>query len=529
MNKMIPIMNQKTLFLLVVTSSLLLSLGLPNEIFKQGSGFLTLLSLVPLYWASLHFKTWKEAGFYGALMMFIVHLCSSFWLANFKEFAIFTLGGSALATAVMGIPVGWFLKKIKELPRPIRPIYFASIWTIWEWGKSTGFLAYPWGTLPMGARSFTYLIQIADITGVWGISFLLALIAASTAEYITSITKKEQKEIKKSLVLSLSLLFFSCLYGFIALQTQNKSIDSAKLILVQHNADSWEQNGVKNALLIAQKLSKEGNTQAEGKADLIVWSESVLAYPYSQNRFWYEAQPTEDPFVPFLQEIGLPLLVGSPVLLDEEKGDYANAVIYLDPNGNQLEWYGKMQLVPFAEYMPFTEYQLVRQFFDSIIGFSSGWVPGTRHVTMPLRLQSGRLIQFVCPICFEDAFPQQVANLVRQGADLIINLTNDSWSKTESAEYQHFALASYRAIEMRRPLVRSTNAGYTAVIEPSGKVTADLPLFTPDVLTADIPIYPRSLTLYARLGDWFPLALGAFIFFLILFKKQGLDELEESC
>jgi apolipoprotein N-acyltransferase len=166
--------------------------------------------------------------------------------------------------------------------------------------------------------------------------------------------------------------------------------------------------------------------------------------------------------------------------------------------------------------MPFTEYEFVRKFFDAIVGFSSGWKPGDRLVALPFTLKSGREIRFAAPICFEDAFAFHVSALVGEGADLIINLTNDSWSKTESAEYQHFSIAWWRAVELRRPLIRSTNAGYTVVVEPSGRIAADLPLFTPASLPVRIAIYPRTPTFYGRFGDWLPALLGAVLLSLFL-------------
>jgi apolipoprotein N-acyltransferase len=95
---------------------------------------------------------------------------------------------------------------------------------------------------------------------------------------------------------------------------------------------------------------------------------------------------------------------------------------------------------------------------------------------------------------------------------VFINITNDSWSKTKSAELQHFAVASFRAIEMRTTLVRSTNSGYSTVVNPAGKILYDMPLFTADSLYAEVPVYKREMTPYALLGNWIPLLCGVFLF-----------------
>ena len=123
---------------------------------------------------------------------------------------------------------------------------------------------------------------------------------------------------------------------------------------------------------------------------------------------------------------------------------------------------------------------------------------------MTFTAQNGNDVRFAAPICFEDAFPTLCADLHNQKSNILINLTNDSWSKTASAEYQHFAVAYFRAIELRTPLVRSTNGGYTCVVDPVGNITASLPLFTTDALSVSVPIYPYQPTFYAQWKDWLP-------------------------
>ncbi|MFC2280549.1 MAG: nitrilase-related carbon-nitrogen hydrolase, partial [Treponema socranskii subsp. buccale] len=122
------------------------------------------------------------------------------------------------------------------------------------------------------------------------------------------------------------------------------------------------------------------------------------------------------------------------------------------------------------------------------------------------------LVRVSAPVCFGDAFPSDVCGpLHRYGSDVFINITDDSWSNTKSAEYQHFVIASYRAIEYRTTLVRSTNAGYSVVLDPAGKIVADMPLFEQDALAVSIPVYKRSTTAYALFGNWLPFVFGVLI------------------
>ena len=196
-----------------------------------------------------------------------------------------------------------------------------------------------------------------------------------------------------------------------------------------------------------------------------------------------------------------------------------NGVVLIDSDGDVLDSYAKMQLVPFAEFLPFIDSPIVQRLFDKIVGFSSGYNQGYRYKVLKIRNRKGEDVRFATPICYEDAFPSLCAGLHEKGSDLLINLTNDSWSRTDSAEYQHFAIAYFRAIELRTSLVRSTNAGYTCVVDPKGNVVASLPLFKEGFLHVEIPLYSHKTTPYALFKDWLPLLLFI-ILICYLWKEQ---------
>ncbi len=505
----------------VILTSIMISLGIPNEFFPDGNSLFGLFAVLPAYLAIRDSRSYAVAGVFGGLIVLLVHLMSSFWLAHFEDFAIFTLGASALAYFFMGIPIGWALRHAARMSPVIRPFAFAAVWTLWEWVKSIGFLAYPWGTLVMTSRDLLPLIQIADLTGMWGIGFLLALLPSALGEFLFPPLPSGRVILRPCvggfgrargtpvapLLFALFLFGLASSYGLVRLAHPPKPETSLDMILVQQNADPWIDDGYKSTILASQTLTRKALASGSPSADLVVWSESILNKPFRENRRLYRRVPNGDPFLDFMSEIKTPLLVGSPVLVDSEARDYSNSVILVSPDGDQLDWYGKIQLVCFAEYMPFTEYKWVREVFDSLVGFSKGWIPGKELKTMSVTNGEGREIRFATPICFEDAFPSLCADLHKTGSDLLVNLTNDAWSRTNSAEMQHFAIASFRAIELRTTLVRSTNGGYTVVIDPLGRVLGDLPLFAAAWLRMDVPIYPRIQTVYARFGDWFPMLL----------------------
>ncbi|MBN2811391.1 MAG: apolipoprotein N-acyltransferase [Spirochaetales bacterium] len=520
-------MTLPTALFMTVLSAGLLVLSIPNELMPLGSFSIGLIALAPLYLALLGNKGKSRAGLMGGLLMLLVHLGSSFWLAYFKEFAIFTLGASALGCFLIGVPAGFVFRSSIKIRRPLRPFLFAAAWTVWEWGKSIGFLAYPWGTVSMSAHRALIPAQIAEITGTWGISYLMALFSAVFAECVFSVASGSiRNDLKRSAPLFKTLAFSAFLwgaalcFGSYRLVAPRSPSGTLAVTLVQQNADSWADGGAKKAMETSQRLTGESIAAAGKKPDLIVWSESTLPFPFAEYRNRFKRFPESYPFLDFLKDTDVPLLVGAPVVVDEENWGLSNSAVLISPEGVVTDWHAKVQLVPFAEYMPFTEYEWVRNFFDALVGFSRGWVPGTKIKSLVLHTENAGTVRFAAPICFEDAFSSLVADFHNTGSNLLINMTNDSWSKTDSAEYQHHAAALFRAIELRTTLIRSTNAGYSTVINAEGRILADMPLFAEAAITVDAPLYQNRTTFYARFGNWLPALLALALIFVFIFVPE---------
>lgn len=210
--------------------------------------------------------------------------------------------------------------------------------------------------------------------------------------------------------------------------------------------------------------------------------------------------------------------------------------------------YSKIHLVPFAELIPFVEYEPVRKFIKKIAGFSYGWTQGTKNtlfeVPLSLPYEDPARIEIIgtqekapqkvnalvsAPICYDDAFPHVCRELFLAGCELFMNITNDSWSKTESAEYQHFVVSSYRAIEFRTTLARCTNAGFTVVLDPAGRILDSIDLFIPGTICISIPVYEHKMTFFAMFGEWIPhLILVLFFAFIVWYAKyEKASEIKE--
>ena len=218
-----------------------------------------------------------------------------------------------------------------------------------------------------------------------------------------------------------------------------------------------------------------------------------------------------------------------------QKQAFWNAAVLASKDGKVLDTYGKMHPVPFAESIPFYELAAVRYFFRNVVGIWNPWVSGTRHTVFRVPLEKGGTMAFGVPICFEDAFADLCRQYLLEGADLLVNITNDSWSKTWSSEIQHFQVARFRAIENRRVLVRSTNGGVSAVVGPWGEIRMLMPFFERTWREVDVPLYKeKSLTPYTRFGDWFPRCLIGLVLIVLIINRvpkkkrpSSLDDLLE--
>ena len=550
-----------------VFSGLTLSAAIPNEIYLFGCPIYTLFAFIPLYLILNKIKDFKTAFLAFFLQTLTTHLISSFWLAYFKDFAVFTLGASALGTACIGGAFGLYeflpyyttssQNKLNEnrlnltfMQSPaFRVLYFSALYTLYEWAKSSGFLGYPWGTVSSAMYNWPVLMQTASITGTYGITFIIVLFNALAAElmmlYFGNYTLQQTKlnhTVQTARVFGL-LLSLMLIHGVIQCDKTRQPVKEITAITVQQNSDPWLEESDDESILTSQRLTKEKIEELKlqnHKADLIVWSEGCLRRPFPGSSKYYELFPLVSPLSAFIKEANVPFIFGGSVMREDNSNPFYknkehlkffNSAILYDAEGNYRGYYAKNHLVPFAEVLPFMEVPPVRSFMEKVVGISAGWTPGDQYVffDVPCRVTEAFTlpavkdidlnktysqqkkkedepftVRIATPICFDDAFIDIMRPLFLNGCELFVNITDDSWSKTKSSEIQHFVIASYRAIEYRTTLVRSSNAGYSVVVDPSGKIIADLPLFEEAALAAEIPVFKREMTTYARFGNWLP-------------------------
>ena len=554
-------------------SGLLQALSISNSVLPFGSPFIALFALVPMYYAFYKADTYRKGFWIFFVQTITVHIFSSSWLANFHGYAIFTLGASALGTGLLGGITGlvlhFFPAQIKKISRleqdggshpflmPGRILWFCASWVFWEWIKSTGILAYPWGTVSMAAYRWKIFTQIADITGVWGITFLFTLFSSVLAEGLWLLVRIRPSQNPSAMALSFkgcakfmfAMFLISGVYGFFQYVIPRTPIKTMNTVIVQQNADPWEAGDRKSIMYSTELTEKALNELSEkgDKADLVLWSEGTLNRLFPDSVDFYSYFPDEESLSEFIERMKVPFIIGASALVDPYKLRYTNTSVLYDRKGTFSGFYSKMHLVPFAEQIPLADNPLMSWFMKNVVGMGSSMAPGKQTVlfNIPLvnnmaqpdeapleyNMPSFSLIEldkngfadidkayryiknpernpmatvtFSTPICFEDAFPDVCRKLFAAGSEVFLNITNDSWSKTAAAEYQHFIAASYLSIEFRTSLVRCCNSGYSAVVGPNGKILADMDIFERDAITFSVPIYERKTTVFAAFGDWF--------------------------
>lgn len=503
-------------------SSLLASLAFPGKYNADGLPFLAFIYLVPVFYI-IYTSSWKTVWFYGLFYGFIFYYFYNYWLETFHPLAILI---APVLESVQYALLFLALKWTQRLFKKHYPLFTCLFYNAYLYLTQQGFLGYPYGNITSALYEYTALIQIVSITGIWGLGFILTLPQTMLASWIYG--KFERKRLRYFLC-SVVLLLLVWTGGYVALEYyDNKEYDeSITIAAVQHSADTWQggYSTYKENFETLTSLTEEAISN--NVVDMVVWSETAFVPSVSWHQSYNISITTRNlvnRFVNFGKNLGVPLITGNPegVIKDKdfdpvlENGDWNwktyNTVIYFS-DGEIKGTYRKQHLVPFTEYFPY-EKEFPRLYELLKANDYKWWEKGEESTVFEY---NG--IKFSTPICFEDTFGCISAEFVSGGADMIINLSNDYWSRSVQAEVQHFQLAVFRAVENRRPLLRSTNSGITALVLPSGRIVNPLEPFTQCYGIYDVPIDKDApLTFYTRHPDLFGRLFVALTLYSVLYS-----------
>lgn len=510
LNSKRDIVNKSSLILAFI-SGVLLFLSFP----KFGIGLVAWIALIPLFHAI------KERNVSESLMPgFITGLCYYvgviYWvvyaIVKYGNLPIFTgILAMLLLSAYLGIYVVVFCSGVAYLNQKNIPLVISApiLWTSLEYVKSSILTGFPWANLAHSQYSNLHIIQFADITGIYGITFFIVFINAVIYEVLFNNANKKKIIFSLSIAALVILMVYS--YGAYRINHINKLMNHAKSIgvnLIQGNIDQgvkWNEEYKKETIETYRTLSLEKTMRGNG---LIIWPETAVPL-YFQDINDYHRQ-----IIGIAKSSNNWLLIGSPGYA-KESNVYAvsNSAFLISPDGEIKGQYNKVHLVPFGEYVPLRKYL---PFIDKIVVGIGDFRAGNGYY--PLIMDQTRMGVL---ICYEGIFPEAGRKYKEAGAGFLVNITNDAWYGRTSAPYQHISMVIFRSIENRLYLVRAANTGITGIIDATGKISSSTEIFRKASLLGRIKIL-NIKTIYSRYGDIFAyFCLVSILLLLFIPKKRG--------
>lgn len=395
---------------------------------------------------------------------------------------------------IFGVLIHFTVKK------PAHLFVLPFFWVALEWSKQFGPLAFPWELLGYSQYKFKYLIQIADCLGVYGVSGLVMLINVCIFIFVLFVMDRQWRMYhvsRKLLMYSITIATFTLattvIYSSIRIAQTDKLIcrsNYQSIMTVQPSIPQQEKWQGDNRISITQKMVQLSYSEKNKASDLVVWPETALPYAFHSKHHLRQY------VLNAIKQMHIGVLVGSPSFID--KGDqifYFNSALLIDEKGKIISRYDKVRLVPFSEYMLFPSFRNLWRFLGAPENkFSSGKEGKT------LLLND---IQMGVQICFEIIFPDYSRKMVKNGANVLINISNDAWFGRTACPYQHFSMAVFRSVENKRALIRCANTGISGMIDPCGRIVSQSKLFETNTMIHHTPLL-HTQTVYSKWGDFFP-------------------------
>jgi len=367
----------------------------------------------------------------------------------------------------------------------------AGLWVALEYVRANILTGFPWCLLGHTQYLNLKAIQVADLVGAYGTSFVIVL--SSTLIYGLVLERNFKRwTLEAPLVLLTLALVLG--YGVYRTSDRHASPGTLRVAIAQGNIDQsikWNAAYQEKTIQIYRTLSLQSRPF---DPDLVVWPETAVPL------FFQDGAPLARSVLLVPREAGAHVIFGSPAYR-RERGSMSlfNRAYLISPSAEVLGSYDKVHLVPFGEYVPMKRFL---PFVQRLVASAGDFLPGDKVAPLKFPKAAAGVL-----ICFESIFPELGRALTENGATLLVNLTNDAWYGMSSAPFQHFSMAVFRAVENRRPVVRAANTGISAFILPRGEIVEKSDLFTEALLTREIPLSDSGLTLYTRYGDFFAIAL----------------------
>lgn len=475
-------------------------LGQPNVLFEDGIFFLSFIALAPAFYAVEDSSVGKSFSS-GTLFGLLSYSGICFWLFRYDH----TLFFIAIISYSVLYGLCFLCMKLLALCYPsFSFLSMALVFCVMEYLKTLGPVGFSYGVIGYSQWKFRPLLMTASVAGVWLASCICVFFSALSAQAMVLYGK--EKITKVALPFAVLILFASAfvLIGW-RISRSGQESKNITVVLVQNNADStkYSDTGYKQDIANLVALSEEA-LSIFPEADFVVWPETAIVPPIL---YHYGSRTDTSRFNAVSSVLGLMVrsqacfIIGNQHI--DESGEDCNAALVFDRRKKSIvppkpELYVKQHLVPFSEGLPF--YSGFQALYDRIYPDKSFiWKAGNGS-----QVFSCRGIAFSVPICFEDTFGSLCSRFVKNGAECLFNISNDSWASSSVCQRQHLAMSVFRAAENGVPVLRSTASGVTCIIDKDGRVLDELNGFSQDFLGKKISVpIKKSRYPYTMYGDWF--------------------------
>ena len=428
----------------------------------------------------------------GLTSGFIYFAGTLYWTGS----VIRTFGGIPLPAAVLGVcllalyqgffPALFALISSRLLARGglVAFLLAAAAWVATEFFRGVVFGGFPWVLLGDSQVTVLPVAQLASVFGVYGVSALVAFVNAAIAYAALTTRRRRVAAIAAAAIVLGGVAVWGTLR--VADGTLTRSGTPIRVALIQANVaqeDKWKSAEARRIFSTYMAMTRDAVKQG---AEYVIWPESATPFMFEQDPIGQETLRA------LARELHVPILFGSDQEVIRPEPALYNAAFLVAPDGKTAAVYRKIHLVPWGEFIPMKRLLFfVSPLVDSLTDFS----PGTSMVMLPV----GSHLTSTA-ICYEVVYPSLVRQAVEAGSELLTTITNDAWYGHSSAPYQHFALASMRAIEQGRYLARAANTGISGVIDPYGRIVRQSGIFEQVALVEQVR-FLNGRTIYSRIGD----------------------------
>ncbi|MBQ8415921.1 MAG: apolipoprotein N-acyltransferase [Clostridia bacterium] len=495
-------------------------------------GFLEWGTMIPIFigtyrlCGSARFGAWRTY-WYGFLAVYVYYFITYHWFIALYHLDVVGLDN---ASSVAVVIAGWLgLSLLQAIPGGLmfvlfrllhtrtrvfvrfpllRPLVFSALWVVFEWSSTLSWTGVPWGRLCLGQIHYLPVLQSASLFGSYFISFLILLVNGLLA-YAILYHKRKQRAVLCSVTAAV-LAACNLLLGVGLMNAKSIPTDTVKVAVIQGATN------VNDISMTAETYAEMTREAARDGAELVVWPESI--FPTYLNNYAH----LKDQLSRLAKECDVTLIVGA-LYADYNGGDYKmyNSLYMINSDGSFADTvYSKRHLVPFGEYVPMRE--LIMTLIPPLAQLSAldrDFSPGEGSALF--ETEWGKIGSL---ICFDSIYEELTRESVRDGAELMLLPSNDSWWFSDSAAtYEHEAQAVLRAIESGRFVVRSGNTGVSTVISEKGEHLVWIEALTDGYAVTEVPLFDNT-TLYMHVGNLFVyLCIGFYVFLLTVgvLKKKG--------